>query len=105
MEQIIHQIISNFDFSYIFVVNILTYIIIKIVDILNKEKKVPTYQKRIILVISIIIVTGIYIIIGYDNKIILVNSAIFAPICWSWILKPVCNRLGIDYKKIDNVLN
>lgn len=105
MEQIISQILSNFDFCYIFVINILTYIIIKIVDIINKEKKVPTYQKRIILVFSIIIITIAYIIVGYDNNIILINSAILAPVCWSWILKPVCDKLGIGYKKIDDVLN
>lgn len=105
MEQIIAQIISNFDFCYIFVVNILTYIIIKIIDVINKEKEVTTLQKRIILVISIIIVTYIYIILEYNNKVILVNSAIFAPVCWSWILRPICNKLGIGYKKIDDVLN
>ena len=99
MDTIINQIISNFDFAYMFVVNILTYILIKIVDWANGDKVVPIWQKRLLLVISIIIVTCVYISVGCDNKIILVNSSIVAPIAWSWILRPIFNKLGAGYRQ------
>lgn len=104
ISQIINQIINNFDFSYMFIVNILTYIIIKIIDYLNGAIKVHKLIKRMCLLISIIFVAIVYKLVSYDNDIILINSAILAPIFWSWILKPICIKLGIDYKKIDNTL-
>lgn len=99
MDTIINQIISNFDFAYMFVVNILTYILIKIIDWANGNKIVPIWQKRLLLIISIIIVACVYTFVGYDNKIILVNSSIVAPIAWSWILRPIFIKLGAGYKQ------
>lgn len=99
MDTIINQIISNFDFAYMFVVNILTYILIKIIDWANGNKIVPIWQKRLLLIISIIIVACVYTFVGYDNKIVLVNSSIVAPIAWSWILRPIFIKLGAGYKQ------
>lgn len=99
MDAIINQIISNFDFAYMFVVNILTYILIKVIDWANGNKIVPIWQKRLLLIISIIIVTCVYTFVGYDNKIVLVNSSIVAPIAWSWILRPIFIKLGVGYKQ------
>ena len=99
MDAIINQIISNFDFAYMFVVNILTYILIKVIDWANGDKIVPIWQKRLLLIISIIIVAYVYTFVGYDNKIVLVNSSIVAPIAWSWILRPIFIKLGAGYKQ------
>lgn len=99
MDTIINQIISNFDFAYMFVVNILTYILIKVIDWANGNKIVPIWQKRLLLIISIIIVACVYTFVGYDNKIVLVNSSIVAPIAWSWILRPIFIKLGAGYKQ------
>ena len=104
IDYIINNILSNFDFRYMLSVNVLTYIIIKVIDELNKEKKVSTLIKRVVLVISIILISIVYKLIGYDNNIELVNSAILAPIFWSWIAKPICSKLGINYKQINDVL-
>ena len=65
----------------------------------NGNKIVPIWQKRLLLIISIIIVACIYTFVGYDNKIILVNSSIVAPIAWSWILRPIFIKLGAGYKQ------
>lgn len=104
-KDIINTIIDNFDFAYIITVNILTYILIKYVDKINKEKNVPTWQKRIILFISIICISFIYYINDYDNNIKLLNSSILAPIAWSWLLKPICKKLNIDYKDVGKYLD
>ena len=40
MEQLLPQLLDNFDFILMFVVNVLTYLIIKVIDILNKDAPV-----------------------------------------------------------------
>lgn len=104
IDIIVDGILSNFDFGFMFIVNVLTYIIIKVIDYFNGDNKVPTWQKRCVLVISIAVMTGIYIAAGYDNAIMLVNSAILAPVFWSWVVSPILKKLGVGYKDIDNTI-
>ncbi|UVX69733.1 MAG: hypothetical protein [Bacteriophage sp.] len=104
IDVIVDGILSNFDFGFMFIVNVLTYIIIKVIDYFNGDNKVPTWQKRCVLVISIAAMIGIYIIAGYDNTIMLVNSAILAPVFWSWVVSPILKKLGVGYKDIDNTI-
>lgn len=104
IDVIVDGILSNFDFGFMFIVNVLTYIIIKVIDYFNGDNKVPTWQKRCVLVISIATMAGIYIASGYDNTIMLVNSAVLAPVFWSWVVSPILKKFGIGYKDIDNTI-
>ncbi|UVY24702.1 MAG: hypothetical protein [Bacteriophage sp.] len=104
IDVIVDGILSNFDFGFMFIVNVLTYIIIKTIDYFNGDNKVPTWEKRCVLVISIVAMIGIYITAGYDNTIMLVNSAILAPVFWSWVVSPILKKLGVGYKDIDNTI-
>lgn len=104
IDVIVNGTLSNFDFGFMFIVNVLTYIIIKSIDYFNGDNKVPTWQKRCVLVISIATMAGIYIAAGYDNTIMLVNSAILAPVFWSWVVSPILKKLGVGYKDIDNTI-
>lgn len=104
IDVIVDGILSNFDFGFMFIVNVLTYIIIKTIDYFNGDNKVPTWQKRCVLVISIATMGGIYIAAGYDNTIMLVNSAVLAPVFWSWVVSPILKKLGVGYKDIDNTI-
>lgn len=103
MDSIINIIINNFDISYCIIVNILTYIIITVLINLN-HKDINKVLKRVILILSIILVAIVYYNIGVDNKV-LVNSAILAPVSWSWVIKPIVTKLGYDYKQIDKTFN
>ena len=103
INNVITTIINSFDFAYCISVNILTYIIIKIIDSLNGKKIVSTWSKRIVLLVVILSTGVLYNLIGCDNKILL-NSAILAPVFWSWIIKPICKYFKIDYKDI-NILD
>ena len=105
IEKLLDLIISNFDFSYMITINVLTYIIIKGLDYLNKDKNVKTITKRIVLVISIIIVTVSYILTDYQDYTVLINSAICAPVFYSWVLRPILIKCNIGYKKYDDTLN
>lgn len=99
INDIVSSIIQSFDFGYCVVVNILTYIIIKVFDN-TKEKRLSTWQKRLVLLFNIVILGVIYFLIGADMKII-ANSVILAPVSWSWVFKPMCKLFNIDYKKFD----
>lgn len=104
LTTIISSVITdNFDFSYCICVNILTYLIIKLIDSLNGDKTVSTWSKRIVLLVVIFSTGVLYNLIGCDNKILL-NSAILSPVFWSWIIKPICKYFKIDYKDI-NILD
>ena len=95
----IQTTLESFDFGFCISVNVLTYVIIKTLDELNGDVKVSTWTKRIALLASIIVVSVVYYVAGIELKL-LVNSAILAPVFWSWILKPICKKFKIDYKNI-----
>lgn len=105
IEKIVDLVINNFDFSFMLAINGLTYFIIKIIDDMNGKKKVPAWQKRLVLIVCIAIISAVYIKIGYRDMKMLLNSAILAPVFWGWIAAPVCDKLGINYKKVNKVIN
>ena len=88
IDVIVDGILSNFDFGFMFI----------------GDNKVPTWQKRCVLVISIATMSSIYIAAGYNNAIMLINSAILAPVFWSWVVSPILKKLGVGYKDIDNTI-
>ena len=103
INNVINALISQFDFTYCVIVNIMTYLIINfMIKVVGGNVVVPI--KRIVLLFSIIVIATIYYFLGTDIKV-LVNSAILAPVSWSWIFKPIANKLGWDYKQIDKLLN
>jgi hypothetical protein len=104
-DTIANNILSNFDFSYMLVVNVLTYLIIKNIYSWRKDKDIHFWYKRLILVLVIVIVGTVYYLCNFNNTIELVNSSILAPIFWSWIFKPVAKKIGIDYKDANKFLN
>lgn len=101
ISQIINTTIESFDFSFCITVNILTYLIIKIIDELNGSHKVETWTKRGVMLITVIVISIAYYITGSNPKLI-INSAILAPVFWSWIGKPICDKLNIGYRKDNN---
>lgn len=100
LEQILNTTIASFDFSFCAVTNIATYTTIQTIELYRKNKKLNTWWKRIILLLCVIVIGVVYYFNGADTKLI-VNSAILAPVSWSWIFKPIFNKLGIDYKQIN----
>ena len=101
IEEIITNIINNtltsFDIPFCITVNIATYLVIKCIDDLNGDKTVSTWHKRLTFVIVGIIIGIFYCYDGCDYRTIL-KSFILAPVSWSWLFKPICAKLKIDYK-------
>ena len=105
LDTIINQILNNFDFVYMLIVNVLCFILIKIHDYLNGcGRKVPTWNKRLYLIISIVVIGVIYQDAGEIKTTVLVNSAILAPVFWSWIAAPILRKFGINYKQANDAL-
>lgn len=99
MEQIISQLIANFDFALMLIINIITYVVIKLIDDINGDKVPTTWQKRIVFLVTAITLGIIY---KYCTDVpihVIINSCVIAPVAWSWLAKPIAIRLGIDYKK------
>lgn len=98
ISQIINTTIESFDFGFCITVNILTYLIIKLIDELNGSHKVATWIKRCVMLIVVIVISITYYVTGSNSKLI-INSAILAPVFWSWIGKPICDKFNIGYHK------
>ena len=95
----IQTTLNSFDFAYCIIVNILTYLIINIINSRNGNIDMKMWSKRIILILCIIVVGCIYYFNGSDIKLVL-NSAIITPVFWSWVIKPICRHFKIDYKQL-----
>lgn len=96
----IEETLSSFDFAYCIAVNILTYLLIVLANSRSENSSITIWNKRSILVGVIVILGVVYYFLGVDIKT-LINSAILAPVFWSWIMKPICQHFNIDYKQID----
>ena len=97
INQIIETTFNSFDITYCVVVNIATYIAIKGYEE-SVGIKLKTWGKRVITLLSIIIVGVVYILSGMEYKL-LFNSAILAPVFWSWVGKPIVNKLKNNLEK------
>ena len=101
LNNIIETTLNSFDFTYCIVVNLLTYVIIKLLDEAIKHK-LNIWIKRVVLLFVILSTGVVYYQFNEDVKLIL-NSAILAPVFWSWLMKPICKKFKIDYKNIDYI--
>lgn len=93
INNIVNTTINSFDITFCIIVNIATYILIKL---FTKRRKLTTWNKRIVLIVVSILIAIVYCLTGSDYRTIF-NSLILAPVSWSWIFKPICNAFKIDY--------
>lgn len=98
VSNIIDTTLSSFDFGLVVIINIATYIVVKIIDEANGEKKINVWLKRVVLLLCTIVMTVVYHFLDGSNDKLILNSAILAPVFWSWIGKPIMKKLGLDYK-------
>ena len=100
MEEVISTIINNtissFDFPFCIAVNVATYITIKLITDYKKKSKVSTWNKRLIFILISTIIAIIYCLTGSEIRTIF-NSFILAPVSWSWIFKPIFDKLNVGY--------
>lgn len=100
IEDIIKTTLDSFDFGFCIIVNVLTYLIIKWLSESKFKFKITTWNKRLILIIVILIISIVYYLFNVDTKLIF-NSAILAPVTWSWVFRPICEKFKLNYVKDD----
>lgn len=96
----IQNTLNSFDFAYCISINILTYLIINIINSRNGNIDMSTWSKRIVLICCIVVVGSFYYFDGTDIKLIF-NSSVITPVFWSWIIKPICKHFKLDYKQLN----
>lgn len=98
LSEIIHTTINSFDFAFVLCVNILGYLVIKLVDYLNGDKPVTTWQKRIIILGCSVLLGVVYFSLKLGDVRTVINSVILSPVAFDFIIKPLIVKLKIDYK-------
>ena len=96
-EQLFQYVATNFDFSFVISINIIAYLIINLIGYITKKQ----IAKGIKIIITICVSVMLFFLYGgltSENKDVLLNSAILAPVAWDWIIKPLCKWIKIDYK-------
>lgn len=96
LEEIIQTTLNSFDFAFCIVINIVTYLAINFVKDFIPKWKLSTWRKRLILLICCLVLGTVYYFIGLDLKLI-INSAILAPVAWSWVFRPICEKFNLVY--------
>ena len=100
LEEFIKELLSHFDFAYMFAVNVLTYLLIKAIDSVNGDKAVSTAVKRLIAVLVGAGIGAITVKLGSEPTT-MVYSFILSLVSWDIVFKPILNKLNdkINYKK------
>lgn len=99
ITKIIDALISNIDFVYMLTVNVLTFLVIKIIDELNKQKKVDKWFKRVIATVAGLII-AVPLILFDDAKIsVMLYSFILSFVSWDILFKKIVKLIKLDYKK------
>lgn len=99
LNEILRTTATSFDFAFVICVNVLTYLVIKLVDKLNGDKVVSTWNKRVITLVCAVLMGVIYFSLKLGDVKVVLNSIILSFVFWSWIMKPILGFFKIDYKK------
>lgn len=100
MDEQIKDLLLSFDWQYILSVNILTYVIIKSVDELNKDKIVTYSVKVLIAIVCGLLVSYILFNLGMIELSDCVHNFILSLVSWDYIIKPLLKLISkkLDYK-------
>lgn len=99
LNEILRTTATSFDFAFVICVNVLAYLVIKLVDKLNGDKVVSTWNKRVITLVCAVLMGVIYFSLKLGDVKVVLNSIILSFVFWSWIMKPILGFFKIDYKK------
>lgn len=99
LSEILRTTATSFDFAFVICVNVLAYLVIKLVDKLNGNKVVSTWNKRVITLVCALIMGVIYFSLKLGDVKVVLNSIILSFVFWSWIMKPILAFFNIDYRK------
>ena len=103
LEGIITDFINSFNWSYMFVINLATYLIIKTINDARKKKSMNRFIK--ILITSIVALSvGVlnYYLVKDVDLLKLVYSFVLSLVSFDYVFKPILKKIELDYKIFDN---
>lgn len=103
LSNALNTTLQSFDFAFCITANVLTYLIVKTLSVYKPKVVGTPTKKRVILLLSVIVIAAVYYVCKVNIQLI-INSAILAPVSWSWLFKPIVAHFNLDYNKIDEVL-
>ena len=99
INKIFDLLAANIDFAFMFSVNVLTFLLIKKADEINKEKQVSRFMKRLITLFSgVALAVPLVLLDGLELKVAL-YSFILSLVSWDGLFKHVIKKLRIGYNE------
>lgn len=99
MEVFFEKLFDIFSLEYMFSVIIASYLVIKLVDVINGEKVVPTWMKRVITFIVGVILFVVFIKFTDETVQCLMASFFSAVFVYDTAIKVIIRKFNIDYRK------
>lgn len=99
MEILFEKLFEIFSLEYMFSVIVASYLVIKLVDVLNGKKVVPSWLKRLITCIVGVILFGVFAKFTDINVQCLMASFFSAVFVYDTAIKVIIQKFNIDYRK------
>lgn len=99
MEVFFGKLFDIFSLEYMFSVIIASYLVIKLVDVINGEKVVPTWMKRVITFIVGVILFVVFMKFTDETVQCLMASFFSAVFVYDTAIKVIIRKFNIDYRK------
>lgn len=93
------KLFDIFSLEYMFSVIIASYLVIKLVDVINGEKVVPTWMKRVITFIVGVILFVVFMKFTDETVQCLMASFFSAVFVYDTAIKVIIRKFNIDYRK------
>ena len=98
MEKVIDLILASIDITFMLTVNVLTYLVIKLIDEINKEKEVTKWGKRIVTLLTAASIALPFYYFGIIELKVLIYSFILSMISWDFVFRPIVKSLKAGYR-------
>jgi len=99
MEVFFEKLFDIFSLEYMFSVIMASYLVIKLVDVINGEKVVPTWMKRVITFIVGVILFVVFMKFTDETVQCLMASFFSAVFVYDTAIKVIIRKFNIDYRK------
>lgn len=99
MESLFAKIFEMFSVEYMFSVIVASYLVIKLVDLLNKEKIVPSWAKCLITCIMGVVLFIVFYQFTEEKTECLITSFFAAVFTYDKAIKFLINRFNIGYRR------
>lgn len=99
METLLAKLLDIFSVGYMFCVIVASYLVIKGIDYLNGDRKVPTWAKRVVTFACGVLFFWVFREFTEETFESLITSFFAALFVYDGAIKYILKKLNADYKK------